>query len=245
MDNHTDKKPKTKTELHVFFETCRDSIDDQNDRRERIMKISRDITALSKKLIFALHRTTQVPTKTPDYSEIRTKQAAIMGLFRNLALDTTGSNYYRYSRSFSGGLEEYIEAIAFFHYLEHGTLLTKDQVDQSFTDDSKMWLKVKTEDYLLGIADFTGEMMRYAIQAVSSGSYEKAMEICRFLRMINSDFEIMCVTLPQLRKKMPTLISCICKVEKACYDHRILGSEYPEEIFRDIIRAHQESYEAV
>jgi predicted translin family RNA/ssDNA-binding protein len=36
--------------------------------------------------------------------------------------------------------------------------------------------------YLLGIADFTGELMRRAINAVADGDRTKALEICAFLR---------------------------------------------------------------
>lgn len=39
---------------------------------------------------------------------------------------------------------------------------------------------------VLGLADFTGEMMRYAINIVTTGNYDQAMEICRFLRELST-----------------------------------------------------------
>jgi len=35
------------------------------------------------------------------------------------------------------------------------------------------------------LADLTGELMRYAIQIVSSGKYDRAMTICKTLRDID------------------------------------------------------------
>jgi hypothetical protein len=36
--------------FHDMFETFRDELDEHYDRRERIIKVSRDVTALSKKM---------------------------------------------------------------------------------------------------------------------------------------------------------------------------------------------------
>ena len=53
---HTAYMPDPVAELRGSFERFRDEIDSHNDKRERLIKASRDITALSKKLIFHLHR---------------------------------------------------------------------------------------------------------------------------------------------------------------------------------------------
>ena len=39
-----------KTEFSAMFEKFRDELDEHHDRRERIIKASRDVTALSKKM---------------------------------------------------------------------------------------------------------------------------------------------------------------------------------------------------
>lgn len=50
--------PKVRNEFTPMFEQFRDELDEHHDRRERIIKASRDITALSKKMwvIFSLLR---------------------------------------------------------------------------------------------------------------------------------------------------------------------------------------------
>ncbi|ORE02613.1 hypothetical protein BCV72DRAFT_180043, partial [Rhizopus microsporus var. microsporus] len=86
--------------------------------------------------------------------------------------------------------------------------------------------------------------MRYAIQIVSSGKYEQAMTICKTLREIDQDFELIASAyLPILHKKMGALRASIKKVEQACYTFQIRGSEYPKEMYMTIIKNHQENYE--
>ncbi|KAL7318049.1 hypothetical protein PS15m_004322 [Mucor circinelloides] len=229
----------------AFFTESRNILDSHHDRRERIIKVSRDITALSKKMIFALHRAIQANNNSPNYKEADQRQKEIIALFKKLAVDIQGLHYHRYSRSFSGGFEEFIEAIAFYHFLIHKTVITKEQVDGYFKDEQgQMWVPVKTEDYILGLADCTGELMRYAIYVVSTGKYDQAMVICKLLRKIDLDFDIIATSyMPQLSKKLGALKGSIKKVEQACYTFQIRGSEYPKEMYLTIIKNHQDKYE--
>ncbi|KAG2204752.1 hypothetical protein INT46_008335 [Mucor plumbeus] len=229
----------------TFFTESRNILDSHHDRRERIIKVSRDITALSKKMIFALHRAVQASNNNPNFKEANQRQTEIIALFKKLAIDIQGLNYHRYSRSFSGGFEEFIEAIAFYHFLIHKTVITKDQVDAYFKDEQgQMIIPVKIEDYILGLADFTGELMRYAIYVVSTGKYDQAMIICKLLQKIDLDFDLITTSyLPQLSKKLGALKGSIKKVEQACYTFQIRGSEYPKEMYLTIIKNHQDKYE--
>lgn len=81
--------------------------DEHYDRRERIIKISRDITALSKKLIFHLHRVTQRNPKA-ILAEAKPKLEELEGLFDRLKEDLQGERYWRYQRSISPGIQEYV-----------------------------------------------------------------------------------------------------------------------------------------
>lgn len=47
VKNHA---PRVRNEFTPMFEKFRDELDEHHDRRERIIKASRDITALSKKM---------------------------------------------------------------------------------------------------------------------------------------------------------------------------------------------------
>ncbi|CAG8621323.1 10842_t:CDS:2, partial [Dentiscutata heterogama] len=249
-----------------LFESFRDSLDQHYDRRERIVKASRDITALSKKLIGLAHRVTQKPLKS-ILQEANEKKEEITQLFKEISLDLQGINYYRYHKNISPSIQEYIEAISFLEYLQNDRLITKEQVEKDFTDE--------TEDYVLGLADLTGELMRYAINSVGKGDHDRVIKVCQFLRDIKTgalvlqncsfhppfiisqasliftryvkkkkDFDILRVR-PRspLGRKVDTIRQSLSKVEDACYAITIRGSEYPKEFYQHIVSEHARSYE--
>jgi predicted translin family RNA/ssDNA-binding protein len=76
------------------FQAYSKELDEHYDRRERIIKTSRDITALSKKAIFNLHRITQ---SRPDrvLKESKAKLDEIRDLIASLQQDLEGERYWR------------------------------------------------------------------------------------------------------------------------------------------------------
>ncbi|RUS19233.1 Translin family-domain-containing protein [Endogone sp. FLAS-F59071] len=164
-----------------------------------------------------------------------------------------------------------VEATSFLHYLEHKELVAKEQVEKDFRDaEGRSFLQVTEEDYIFGIADLTGELMRLAINSVGNGNHEQALEVCQFLRSLKGDsgegsrlerrevynsqtlhkiltsteYGIITVTQKsQLGRKLEVMKSSLIKVEDACYAIRIRGSEYPPEMYQDIIRSHQARYD--
>lgn len=135
------------------------------------------------------------------------------------------------------GMEEYIEASSFLHYLDHGSLITLEEVQRNLsdketgepvstshpgslfalqlhlvmlgTDDALQLVVVTPEDYILGMSDLTGELMRYATNgqwsialfsstsytyrgmltgdtALSTGDHESPLSVCDFVRTVKS-----------------------------------------------------------
>jgi hypothetical protein len=174
----------------------------QADQRERLVKISRDITATSKKAIFAMHRWRGLYAPRPRLrspvlilsvpcvprvkgqghggdaaalAEAQQRLGEIRALFRTAAPDVRGPDMHRYAlrlpsplihihtptdsrtrrgyahmpcagatdsapwcrfaRNVTGGLQEYIEAVTFAHYLQTGTVLSLDAVNAGLCDD--------------------------------------------------------------------------------------------------------------
>ena len=44
--------------------------------------------------------------------------------------DCAGQEYWRYRRAFSPGLQEFIEAVSFLHYIKHAALITREEVEE-------------------------------------------------------------------------------------------------------------------
>ena len=70
------------------------------------------------------------------------------------------------------------------------------------------------EEYLLGISDLTGELMRYAITAISrKGGRAIASSVCTFLRQCKTDFEALTHHSRELGKKQRVTVESLHKIE--------------------------------
>jgi len=49
-------------------------------------------------------------------------------LWFNVARELQGEDPYKYLRAYSGGLQEYVEAYSFYHYICHGVLIQWEEV---------------------------------------------------------------------------------------------------------------------
>ncbi|OBZ79725.1 Translin-associated protein X [Grifola frondosa] len=237
----------TRDSILQVFDSFRDELDDHNDRRERLIKSSRDVTILSKKIIFLLHRImTEGGSESDDrplalraVARAKEKLREIQGLFEGMRGELTGDRFWRYQRNVSPGLQEYIEALSFAHYLEHESLISYDEVQSSLCDtEGKPFFPLPLEDYLLGLSDLTGELMRFAISSISRrGGRSKASQVCVFVRGCKADFEGWTPYFRDLRKKQAVTSQSLQKIEDVAYAIAVRSSEYdlPPEILDDIV----------
>ena len=81
-------------DMNAVFTQFRDKLDAHYDRRERLVKISRDITAHSKKMIFSLQRVQGEVTALPPNirKEVENREAEIQTLLEKAGLDLLGPN---------------------------------------------------------------------------------------------------------------------------------------------------------
>ncbi|KAJ3163308.1 hypothetical protein HDU88_006406 [Geranomyces variabilis] len=214
------------------------ALDDMHDRRERIVKTSRDITIGSKRVISLLHRVAGADGEARADLLIQAQQkiAEVATLFQVVGPDLRGNDFDKHHRSIAPGLEEFIEAVSFQRFIEKGDLISRCDIQRLLVDDDDNnnesrgttdIITIPDEDYILGLADLTGELMRLAINSVAKGETALVDEICRFLRDLTNDYEV--VNFTPARKKMSTMRASLAKVEKACYAIKVRSAEYPPE----------------
>ncbi|EJD04301.1 Translin [Fomitiporia mediterranea MF3/22] len=242
---------QTHDEIVSAFSLMRDELDEHNDRRERLVKTSRDITIIAKRVIFLLHRlvTEASPTDpnafTSAAAQGRDKLVAAQKLFRSMREDLEGSRFWHYQQAISPGLQEYIEALAFAHYVETGRLIGYHDVQNSLccNDDENRKENVKLfplpmDDYLLGVSDVTGELMRFAITAIGRrGGRGTARAVSDFVRNCKADFEGFTPYVRHLGKKQSVTAQSLQKIEDTAYAIAVRTSEYdlPEDMLDDIV----------
>lgn len=133
----------------------------QNDKRERLIKTSRDVTSLSKKLIFHLHRFSVAagwPVAARDtknaklFDDAHAKLQDIYAILRTCAeteqlqseTRVSSPTMLRFERFIGASLEEMvrprtltqIEAATFLYFLEHDALMPLDAIQAPLRSDA-------------------------------------------------------------------------------------------------------------
>ncbi|XP_033835426.1 translin-associated protein X [Periophthalmus magnuspinnatus] len=233
------------------FKVFQQELDTKHDKYERLVKISRDVTIESKRTIFLLHRVTSVP----DVEAILTEADAKLDMVRQkiglIADELRGEDIYQFHRAFTPGIQEYVEAVSFQHFIRHRSLISLEEINARLvfmrTEDPKapteaapvgthvLTFQVTPSDYLLGVADLTGELMRLCISSVGNGDIDTPFQLSQFLRQIHDGFSYIGNTGPyEVSKKLHTLRQSLGKVEDACYTLRVRGSEIPKHMLADV-----------
>jgi predicted translin family RNA/ssDNA-binding protein len=89
--------------------------------------------------------------------------------YGSISKDLQGLNAFRY-RSITGGNQEFIEAITFQHYLETQRLLSYEGAVSELVrlGGSQGPVLLTPDDYILGVFDMVGELMRFAVTTMAT-----------------------------------------------------------------------------
>ena len=178
---------------------------------------------------------------------------AIVTQFAAVSRDLQGLNAHRYARQISGGCQEYIEAASFEHYLTTARLLPFNEAATQVKklDQDGPGIELSPDDYLLGIFDMTGELMKFAITAMATNSSLPLITDSDSIDMGNSEAPAtaqrnLLTDMRGLRsalesldggigpfakdvdKKMDVMRASVEKVEKALYGLTVRGAERPK-----------------
>ncbi|XP_017890118.1 translin-associated protein X [Ceratina calcarata] len=218
-------------------------LDDRHDRYERIVKIGRDITIESKRIIFLLHSIDKKSKQESVLAEAESRLRAVAeNNFKAIARELEGQDPYFYLKAYRNGSEEYVEALTFFQYLSNsdmgGWVELKNAL--SYIDSEKGEAKsfqalVTPSEYILGIADLTGELMRQCINNLALGESASCYQTRNFVRNVYKGF-LGCSnsSSKEINRKVFTLKQSLQKIENVCYTIKVRGSEIPKHILVDV-----------
>lgn len=216
--------------LFEVFTSYQVELDTRNDRHERLVKLSRDVTIHSKRAIFCLLR-----RQEETVIEAERKIEEIQALLCKISEELYGEDPYRHMRAISPGLEEFVEAISLLHFLKNKKIITYEETLTTYFNGKSNSL-LTLVDYMNGIADLTGELMRLAINSVGSGDFDIIEEICIVLRQTYLEFSMFTHTPRDMSRKIKTMKQSLSKVENACYNLRVRGTEIPKHLLADIFK---------
>lgn len=117
-------------------------------------------------------------------------QKLIKGPIKSVGLELENIPAYLHSRAVTAGLQEFIEARTFCSLMASKVIITWPEVQKEFQyvvkngdeDERMVTTLLPQTDYMLGIADLTGELMRKAINSISSGDSQECFHACQVVR---------------------------------------------------------------
>ena len=168
-------------------------------------------------------------------------RSAIHALFKSIEQDLHGINAHRYQRQISGGTQEFMEALLFQHYLENERIVTYDEAAKAMPGN----VQLTPDDYLLGLFDMTGELMRFAVTYLATnGSLPNEEEgqqheaggragILTDMQLLRSHLETIDPSpsyglARDFESKLKTTRASVEKVEYAVYSMLVRGKERPK-----------------
>lgn len=169
------------------FSEIRKELKDAEEKRELVIRKSRDIIMLSKQVIYAAQRG-NLKRAEELCADIKKEALALPKEYCGTEMEAVA-------------LQEYVEAVCFFEFLKSGKLLTRKE------------LSVDTENYLLGLCDLTGELVRQAVNAAINKRFGEALKIKDFVSEIYGEFLQFDLRGGQLRNKADSIKWNLKKLE--------------------------------
>ena len=179
------------------FTAMKEELAAYDSRREQIIKSSRDVLKLAKQLIYSIHRSDKNIGQLAK--DLREQKRRLDALAREEADD---------EGSYHAALQEYAEALSFLAFQASGAIPTRKE------------LGVNTEDYLAGIADLTGELVRFATNSIIAGNKEQAANATALVEELHGQFLMFDFRNGLLRKKSDSIKYNLQRLEEMMYDTR-------------------------
>ena len=176
------------------FTSIRNEMHSLDLKREEVIQASREIITLSKVIIYAAQRD-DMREAEESLKKIRQKVSNLKKV--KIHTDTNIN---------SVAFQEYVEAAAFFDFVKSGRIPTRAN------------LGVSAEDYLSGICDLTGELVRKAVYDVINKKYGSAKKITELVHDIYGEFLKLNLRNGELRKKSDSIKWNLKKLEEVMYD---------------------------
>jgi len=168
-------------------------------KREGVIQLSREIITISKQVIYAAQRNDLKAAA----SAARNIKEKVKKLKKVKIITDTNIN--------SVAFQEYVEAVAFYEFVKNKKIPTKAS------------LGVSAEDYLSGLCDLTGELVRKAIYDVIHKKFDEAERIKELVHDIYGEFLKLHLRNNELRKKSDSIKWNLKKLEEVMYDIEMKG----------------------
>jgi len=113
--------------------------------------------------------------------------------------------------SYKIAVQEYVEALLYFHVIKNKKMPTHTQ------------LKVQSKHYLLGLCDLTGEIVRKAVYLAGKGQYKEVIKFKDLVDQIYGELLKFNFREPEIRRKFDSIKYDLKKLEDLVLDLKLKG----------------------
>jgi predicted translin family RNA/ssDNA-binding protein len=182
------------------FKKLKNEIEKFTEKREQLIKQSRDIIGLSKNIIYSVHRD-DMKKAEQHIKDIKKQIKQMQNIVEKDPKLAIGS--------YKVAVQEYVESICYYSVLKDKKLPTNDELD------------VDGELYLQGICDLTGELARNAYNSAIKGDTKKVEEIKDFVEGLYNELMLFSFRSGELRKKFDQIKYDLKRMEQLVFDLKV------------------------
>lgn len=184
----------------VNFTKLQKDIHAYDGERERLIKKSRDVLKLSKLVIYAVHRGELKEAEKLQQQMGKEKKELDSIAAHSAKMETEGS--------YKIAVQEYVEAMLYFHFVKTGKLIDVD---------------VPADYFVLGLADLPGELNRRAVFLAGKGQTAEVGKIRDAVDMIYGELLKFDFRDNELRRKVDAVKYELRKLEDLVLDLKLKG----------------------
>lgn len=185
------------------FKDMRNSFHKHDEQREQLIIKSRSLIKLSKQIIYAVHR--------DDFSDIAGLIKKIESIKNQMDAIVKKNNRLLSVGAYKVGIGEYVEALLYYHFVKNKKLPTRKQ------------LKSTPENYLFGLCDLTGELVRKAVFLAGKGKDKEVTTIKNLVDEVYGEVLKFDVRDNDLRRKIDSIKYDLKKLEDLVLDLKLKG----------------------
>ena len=180
------------------FKDIQKKLEQYDSKREELIKKSREVLKDSKQLIYALHRHNDKQA-SDLFKKVKQEKKELDNI-------TLFDKKLLFEGSYAEACQEYAEALSYNEFIKSGKIPSCED------------LNIDYEDYLMGICDLTGELVRRAVSLTTTKKFKEVEEIKDFVEEIYGEFLKFDLRNGNLRKKYDSIKWNLKKLEEVMYD---------------------------
>ncbi|KAK4885724.1 hypothetical protein RN001_001995 [Aquatica leii] len=210
-----------------IFTSFQDYLHSEQNIREEIRQIVKEIEKNAREILTVLqviHQENSAQEISSSCYKARQLFEEVQSNYTKLSEVVPTGQYYRFNDHWKYVTQRLCFLAALTVFLEVGILVSISTVAEILgvsTNSSEFHLDL--EDYLMGLLQLCSELARFAVNAVTSGDYERPMQISKFVGELNAGFRLLNLKNDSLRKRFDALKYEVKKIEEVVYDLSIRG----------------------